>query len=138
MESKIRRRITIEFRILYHTNNRRKSYKKTRRRHRFKVERESKRNSLKSVKIFFRTRKERDREKYKALVCYRIRRTIRQNSFTRYIFRSKISGTNKKTLEIWICIYRGILQLKKCKLHDKISSSMKDLSYNLISDTLPL
>ena len=98
-----RRRIAVEFWILYNTNVRPRAYQKPRNRHRVKLERKSKRNSNKGIKIVLRESEKRNKKEFKTLVRYRIRRKRRQNSPTRNIFWAKKCGTYTKTLEVRLC-----------------------------------
>ena len=83
---------------------------KERRKERLKMGRKPERNSNKRIKTISGKGKKRYREKYKTLVRYRTGRKKRQNTFARYLLRSKISRTYKKTLEIRVCVYRRLLQ----------------------------
>lgn len=76
---------------------------------RLKMGRKPERNSNKRIKTISRKGEKRNREKYKTLVRYRTGRRKQQNTLARYILRSKIGRTYKKTLEIRVCVYRRIL-----------------------------
>ena len=83
--------------------------KRNRRKNQLKMGRKPERDSNKGIKTISGKGKKRNRKKHKALVRYRTGREKRQNTFARYLLRSKIGRTYKKTLEIRVCIYRRIL-----------------------------
>ena len=72
-------------------------------------ERESKRNSYKRTTVVFGKSTKRYRQEHAPLVRNGARRGQRQNTPTRYFFRTKKCRCDKKTLELRVYIYRTIL-----------------------------
>ena len=81
MESKTRRRTTLEFWVFHYIDNKSGRYKRNRKKDRLKMGREPERNSNKRIKIVSGKGKKRYRKKYKTLVRYRTGRRKRQNTF---------------------------------------------------------